>query len=168
MRKYDEDYLNIKWISKINPSNKELLTQISRDDFIRVTRIGGKYVDINKVYPELEINSEDKTLIGKRLYEEYIKMNTTNWRYLLDNDIDGEPKVLVIDSKINDVNLYEEGKYIFTVGISYDVQAPNEKEGWYAGNGVIEEDNWIRNKVHLADIEKIGENKYRIIGLYTG
>lgn len=167
MRNFDEDELNVNWISKIDSDNKEFLTQISRDDFIRVQRLGNTYVDINKVFPEIEIDSSDKTLIGRKLYEEYIKMHTTNWRFLLDNDIDEEPKVVVIDSKINDVKLYEEGKYIFTVGISYDVQAPNEKEGWYAGNGVIEEGNWIRNKFHFADIEKVGENRYRIINLYN-
>ena len=168
MRKYDEDYLNIKWISKLDTNNKEFLTQMPRQDFIRVTQVGNKYVDINKPYPELEINSEDKTIIGKKLFEEYIKMHTTNWRFLLDNDIDEEPKVVVIDSKINNVRLVKDGENIFTVDISYDVQAPNEKDGWYAGNGVIEENNWIRNKAYFIDIEKIGENQYRIISLYTG
>ncbi|WP_411170008.1 hypothetical protein ACH36K_05810 [Clostridium sp. MB05] len=168
MRKFDEDELNVNWISKIDSNNKEFSTRISRDDFIRVKRLRNTYIDINKVYPEIEIDSSDKTLIGRKLYEEYIKMHTTNWMFPLDNDIDEEPKVLVIDSKINDVKLSTDGNNIFTVDISYDVQAPNEYEGWYAGNGVIEEDNWIRNKFHFADIEKVGENRYRIINLYTG
>lgn len=32
MRKFDEDYLNVKWISKIDTYNKEFLTQILRED----------------------------------------------------------------------------------------------------------------------------------------
>ena len=139
-----------------------------RQDFIRVIQIGNKYEDINKAYPELVINSEDKALIGRKLFEEYIKMHTTDWLGSLLNDMDEEPKIVVVDSKINDVKLSIDGKNIFTVDISYDVQAPNEKYGWYAGNGVVEENNWIRDKFHFADIEKIGENKYRIINLYTG
>ncbi|MDZ5000325.1 hypothetical protein GNF79_14830, partial [Clostridium perfringens] len=132
MRKFDEDELNVNWISKIDSNNKEFSTRISRDDFIRVKRLRNTYVDINKVYPEIEIGSSDKTLIGRKLYKEYIKMHTTNWMFPLDNDIDEEPKVLVIDSKINDVKLSTDGNNIFTVDISYDVQAPNEYEGWYA------------------------------------
>ena len=167
MRKFDEDELNVNWISKTDSNNKEFLTKISRNDFIRVERLGNTYVDINKVYPEIEIDSSDKTLIGKNLYEEYIKMHTTNWRFLLNNNIKKEPEVTVLDSKVNDIKLIDDGKNVFTVNISYDIKAANEKSGWYAGTGVIEEDNWIRNKNHVADIEKVGENKYRIINLYN-
>ncbi|GAA0083947.1 hypothetical protein UT300007_03860 [Clostridium sp. CTA-7] len=167
MRKFDEDELNVNWISKIDSNNKEFLTKIARDDFIRVSRLGNTYVDINKVYPEIEIDSIDKTLIGKKLYEEYIKMHTTNWRFLLANNIKKEPEVTVLDSKVSDVSLVEEGKNVFTVSISYDIKTANENSPWLAGTGVTEEDNWIRHKIHIADIEKVGENRYRIINLYN-
>lgn len=167
MRKFDEDELNVNWISKIDSNNKEFLTKIARDDFIRVSRLENTYVDINKVYPEIEIDSSDKTLIGRKLYEEYIKMHTTNWRFLLDNNIEREPEVTVIDSKVTDVSLSEDGKNVFTVSISYDIKTANENSPWFAGTGVTEEDNWIRHKCHIADIEKVGENRYRIINLYN-
>lgn len=167
MRKFDEDELNVNWISKIDSDNKEFLTQISRDDFIRVQRLGNTYVDINKVFPEIEIDSSDKTLIGKKLYEEYIKIHTTNWRFLLANNIKKEPEVTVLDSKVSDVSLIEDGKNVFTVSISYDIKTANENSSWLAGTGVTEEDNWIRHKCHIADIEKVGENRYRIINLYN-
>lgn len=38
MRKFDGDYLNVKWISKIDSYNKEFSTQISREDFIIFTQ----------------------------------------------------------------------------------------------------------------------------------
>ena len=168
MRSFDEDELYIKWENKFaGDNNKTFLTKITRNDFIRVSQINGGYIDDNLVHPEIEINTNDKTLIGEKLYEEYIKMHSTNWFFNLRNGINKEPELSVSESKINDVSLISEGKNIFTVCISYDIKAANENSPWYAGNGVVE-GNWIINKVTFLDIEKTEENKYRIINIYTG
>ena len=168
MRSFDEDELYIKWENKFaGDNNKTFLTKITRNDFIRVSQINGGYIDDNLVHPEIEINTNDKTLIGEKLYEEYIKMHSTNWFFNLRNGINKEPELSVSESKINDVSLISEGKNIFTVCISYDIKAANENSPWYAGNGVVE-GNWIINKVTFLNIERTGENKYRIISSYTG
>lgn len=169
MRTFDEDKLIIKWKDKIvGDNNKTFLTEINRKDFIRVVKIKGGYVDSSLLYPEIEIDTNDKEIIGEKLYEEYIKMHSTNWFFNLNNGINEEPELSVSESKINFVKLISEGENIFTVDISYDIKAANEHCPWYAGNGVIEEDNWIRRKGTFLDIEKTGENKYRIISGYTG
>ncbi|MGG7143009.1 M56 family metallopeptidase [Clostridium nigeriense] len=169
IRVFDEEKILIKWEYKIaSEDNKIIVSEINRKDFIRVVKIQGGYIDISLVEPEIEIDISDKEEIGRKLYEEYIKMHSTNWFFNLSNGIDKEPELSVLESKINDVKLISEGKYIFTVDISYDIKAANEKSPWYAGNGVIEDNNWIRNKGTFLDIEKTGENKYRIISGYTG
>lgn len=166
---FDGEKILIKWKDKIsNEEDKTFITEINREDFIRVVKIQGGYIDSSLVYPEIEINTTDKEVIGKKLYEEYIKSHSTDWFFNLNNGINKEAELSVLESKINSTSLTSEGKYIFTVCISYDIKAANEKSPWYAGNGEIEEDNWIVNKVTFIDIEKTGENKYRIISGYTG
>lgn len=166
---FDGEKVLIKWKEKISSEeDKTFVTEIDRKDFIRVVKIHGGYIDSSLVYPEIEINETDKEVIGEKLYEEYIKLHSTDWFFNLNNGINKEPELSVSESKINSISLTSEGKYIFTVCISYDIKAANEKSPWYAGNGVLEEDNWIVNKVTFIDIEKTGENKYRIISGYTG
>lgn len=166
---FDGEKILIKWKDKIsNEEDKTFITEVNRKDFIRVVKTHGGYIDSGLVYPEIEINTTDKEVIGKKLYEEYIKLHSTDWFFNLNNGINKEPELSVLESKINSTSLTSEGKYIFTVCISYDIKAANEKSPWYAGNGEIEEGNWIVNKVTFIDIEKTGENKYRIINAYTG
>lgn len=166
---FDGEKILIKWKDKISSKeDKTFVTEINRNDFIRVVKTHGGYIDSGLVYPEIEINTTDKEVIGKKLYEEYIKLHSTDWFFNLNNGINKEPEISALESKINDVSLISEGKYIFTVCISYDIKSANEKSPWYAGNGEIGENNWIVNKVTFIDIEKIGENKYRIINGYTG
>lgn len=169
MKTFDKEKLLIKWENKISINdNKTFVTEINRKDFIRVTKIKGGYIDSSLVYPEIEIDTKDKEVIGRKLYEEYIKIHSTNWLFNLSNGIDKEPELSISESKINDVKLISEDKNIFTVYISYDIKAANENSPWYAGDGVIDEDNWIRKKGSFIDIERTGENKYRIINGYTG
>ncbi|MGG7057782.1 M56 family metallopeptidase [Clostridium tertium] len=169
VRAFDEEKILIKWEEKIaSEDHKTLVSEINRKDFIRVVKIQGGYIDSSLVEPEIEIDTRDKEEIGRKLYEEYIKMHSTNWLFNLNKGINEETELSVTESKINDVKLISEGKYIFTVYISYDIKAANENSPWYAGNGVIEDDNWIINKGIFLDIERTGENKYRIISGYTG
>lgn len=169
LREFDGDYINIKWSDKLVKDNeKTFLTEIKRSDFKRVVKTRNGYIDSALAYPVIETTSTDKEYIGKMIYEEYINIRSTDWFFNLNNGINKEPEPSLTDYKITSCDLHSEGENIFTVTVSYDIKTANEKSPWYAGNGVIEEDGWIRNKFNFVDIEKIGENKYRMITAYTG
>ena len=169
LREFDGDYINIKWSDKLVQGNeKTFLTEIKRSDFKRVVKTKNGYIDSSLAYPVIETTSTDKEYIGKMIYEEYINIRSTDWFFNLVNGINKDPEPTLTDYKITSCDLHSEGENIFTVAVSYNIKAANEKSPWYAGNGVIEEDRWIRNKFHFVDIEKIGENKYRMITAYTG
>ena len=36
------------------------------------------------------------------------------------------------------------------------------------GNGVEYKDNWVRDKYNIIEVEKVDDNKYKIIEIYTG
>ncbi|MGL5087828.1 MAG: hypothetical protein ACRC68_19295, partial [Clostridium sp.] len=167
---FDSDEILVKWSEK-NIEDKEFNTSIKREDVLRSAIVRDKAVgkiSTDKLYPTIETSETDKAIIGRELYKKYIEMHKTNWFFNLLNGVKAEPLITVLDSKINKVDLEKEGKNVFTVSISYDVKAFDENLGWYAGNGGIGEDNWIIDKFCFVDIEKIGENKYRIISSYTG
>ena len=169
LREFDGEYVNIKWSDKLaEGNNKTFLTEIRRSDFKRVTHIRGGYIDAALVHPVIETTSKDKAYIGKMIYEEYINIQSTDWIFNLVNGINKEPEPSLTDYKITRCDLHSEGENIFTVTVSYDIKTANENSPWYAGNGVISEDGWIKDKFHFVDIEKIGENKYRMITAYTG
>lgn len=165
MRSFDYEILYVNWDDKII-KDKIIKTKIARDEFIRVVKIKNGYIDASKVYPEIEIDTDDKTLIGKKLFEEYIKIHTTNWLFNLNNDLRKKAEITVADSKVYDVILSEDGKNIFTVSISYDIKLAKEGKGWIAGTGVIDGD-WIREKCNMVDIEKTDKNRYRIVSIYN-
>lgn len=168
LREFDGDYINIKWSDKLVQGNeKTFLTEIKRSNFKRVVKTKNGYIDSSLAYPVIETTFTDKEYIGKMIYEEYINIRSTDWFFNLVNGINKEPEPSLTDYRITDCKLYSEGKNIFTLGISYDIKA-TEKSSWNAGNGVDGDDGWIINKFNFVDIEKIGENKYRMINAYTG
>lgn len=168
LREFDGDYINIKWSDKLVQGNeKTFLTEIKRSNFKRVVKTKNGYIDSSLAYPVIETTFTDKEYIGKMIYEEYINIRSTDWFFNLVNGINKDPEPSLTDYRITDCKLYSEGKNIFTVGISYDIKA-TEKSSWNAGNGVYGDDGWIINKFNFVDIEKIGENKYRMITAYTG
>lgn len=168
LREFDGDYINIKWSDKLVQGNeKTFLTEIKRSNFKRVVKTKNGYIDSSLAYPVIETTSTDKEYIGKMIYEEYINIRSTDCFFNLVNGINKDSEPSLTDYRITDCKLYSEGKNIFTVGISYDIKA-TEKSSWNAGNGVYGDDGWIINKFNFVDIEKIGENKYRMITAYTG
>lgn len=168
LREFDGDYINIKWSDKLVQGNdKTFLTQISRNDFKRVVKTKSGYIDSDLFYPVIETTSTDKVYIGQKLYEEYIKMRSTDLLSNLDNGINKEVESSLVEYRIISCDLHSEGKNIFTVTVAYDIK-PNESGFGLAGNGVDGGDGWIINKLSFVDVEKIGENKYRMITAYTG
>lgn len=163
------------WEISISISGEENYDISFIDKYMRINGIEYKvsnekdgYIDASRVYPEIEIeiDTDDKTLIAKKLFEEYIKIHTTNWLFNLNNDLRKEAEITVADSKVYDAILSEDGKNIFTVSISYDIKLAKEGKGWIAGTGVIDGD-WMREKCNMVDIEKIGKNIYRIVSIYN-
>lgn len=168
LREFDGDYINIKWSDKLVQGNeKTFLTQISRNDFKRVVKTKSGYIDSDLFYPVIETTSTDKVYIGQKLYEEYIKMRSTDLLSNLDNGINKDVKPSLVEYRIISCDLHSEGKNIFTVTVAYDIK-PNESGFGLAGNGVDGGGGWIINKFSFVDVEKIGENKYRMVTSYTG
>ena len=168
LREFDGDYINIKWSDKlVQGTEKIFLTQIARNDFKRVVKTKSGYIDSDLFYPVIETTSTDKVYIGQKLYEEYIKMRSTDLLSELDNGINKEVEPSLVEYRIISCDLHSEGKNIFTVTVAYDIK-PNESGFGLAGNGVDGDDGWIIDKFSFVDVEKIGENKYRMITAYTG
>ncbi|MBS5939737.1 M56 family metallopeptidase [Clostridium sp.] len=168
LREFDGDYINIKWSDKlIQGTEKIFLTQISRNDFKRVVKTKAGYIDSDLFYPVIETTSTDKVYIGQKLYEEYIKMSSTDLLSDLDNGINKDMERSLVEYRIISCDLHSEGNNIFTVTVAYDIK-PNESGFGLVGNGVDGDDGWIIDKFSFVDVEKIGENKYRMITAYTG
>lgn len=167
---FDSDEILVKWSDKHN-KDKEFNTSIKREDVIRTQSVRGQEfskISSDKVYPTIETSETNKVEIGREVYKKYLEIHSTDWFFNLQNGIMAKSSTVLLESKINSVDLSKEGKNIFTVAISYDVHAADESSPWFAGNGEIGVGNWIRNKFCFVDIEKIGENKYRMISSYTG
>lgn len=165
---FDEEEIYILWEHKYRENNKEFQINISRDDFIRLYKIKDSYINLNLRYKEIVFENDNKIEIAKKLFEEYLNDNKTNWFFNLVNGIDEESTDTFSDFKINDITLIEDGENLFKVGISYDIKPLGEEVSiWDAGNGE-REGEWIRKKYNFFDIEKIKGNTYRIINGYTG
>lgn len=165
---FDEEEIYILWEHKYQENNKEFQINISRDDFVRLYKIKDFYINLNLRYKEIVFENDNKIEIAKKLFEEYLNDNKTDWFFNLVNGINEESKDTFSDFKINDITLIEDGENLFKVGISYDIKPLGEEVSiWDAGNGE-REGEWIRKKYNFFDIEKIKGNTYRIINGYTG
>lgn len=165
---FDEEEIYTLWEHKYRENNKGFQINISRDDFIRLYKVKDSYINLNLTYKEIIFENDNKIEIAKRLFEEYLNDNKTDWFFNLVNGINEEPKDTFSDFKINDITLIEDGDNLFKVGISYDIKPLGEEVSIFdAGNGE-REGEWIRKKYNFFDIEKIKGNTYRIINGYTG
>lgn len=114
-----------------------------------------------------DISKEQKIKIARELFDEYINENKTDWKIVEAQKLSRKPVVCLTDYKINNVNFIKEEENKFTVNIKYDVQYTNESNFWVAGNGELCDNNWIKNKSNIVDIEKRGD-KYVIANMITG
>lgn len=116
--------------------------------------------------PIVEVkNEDDKIEIARVVFEEYLKLTYEN--YLNDEN---ERINILKNYKINDINILENSNSEgYRIEVTYDLQAI---DGYITvfeiGNGVIKEDNWVKEKYQIIDIKKIGEYKYTISDMYTG
>ena len=110
-------------------------------------------------------NSIDKVEIGKLLFEEYLRDTYENF----END-EGDIVNILNDYEIIDAKLENsESEYVFKVAINYELQSiDGYSTVFITGNGVEYKDNWVRDKYNIIEVEKVDDNKYKIIGIYTG
>ena len=114
-----------------------------------------------------DISEEEKVKIAKDLFDEYINNNRTDWSGSKHQKDPEQPVVAMTDYKINSVKFLSEDKNKFIVCIVYDIKYTDESNWWVAGNGDLEDDNWVRNKMNFVDIEKYLDH-YIITNIYTG
>ena len=110
-------------------------------------------------------NSIDKVEIGKLLFEEYLRDTYENF----END-EGDIVNILNDYEIIDAKLENsESEYVFKVAINYELQSiDGYSTVFITGNGVEYKDNWVRDKYNIIEVEKVDDNKYKIIEIYTG
>ena len=110
-------------------------------------------------------NSIDKVEIGKLLFEEYLRDTYENF----ENE-EGDIVNILNDYEIIDAKLENsESEYVFKVAINYELQSiDGYSTVFITGNGVEYKDNWVRDKYNIIEVEKVDDNKYKIIGIYTG
>lgn len=135
---------------------------------IFILGIGAIFVDkqINKDKSSYtETNLTDKVEIGKLLFEDHLKNTFENFK----ND-EGKTVNILKDYKIIDAKLQDsESEDTFKIAIDYELQSiDGYSTVFITGNGVEYEDNWVRDKFNIIEVKKVGDNKYEIIGIYTG
>lgn len=113
-----------------------------------------------------DISEDKKVNIAKELFDEYINQNRTDWKLVKDQNLDRNPVLSLTDYKLNDIKFIRNNDDGFTAEIDYDIQYTTESNQWLAGNGILDNDNWIKHKSNLIDIKKAGE-RYIITNIYT-
>lgn len=110
-------------------------------------------------------NSIDKVEIGKLLFEEYLRDTYENF----ENE-EGDIVNILNDYEIIDAKLENsESEDVFKVAINYELQSiDGYSTVFITGNGVEYKDNWVRDKYNIIEVEKVDDNKYKIIEIYTG
>ena len=121
--------------------------------------------DTNSSY--LQKYNEDQ-LIEKsvQLFTEYIENNSTDWKKVQYENLDRDPMKTLENFKIINTKLTNFTEDNYTVKITYDVKVTDENNMWFAGNGLKDEDNWIRNKINYLNIEN-DNGEYVIKNIFT-
>lgn len=116
----------------------------------------------------VDIDDDAKIKIATKLFEEYIHINETNWKYNLERSIADKNKLTFEDFKVKNVLVVSTDKNKFTVDITYDIKKSEDScsDIWNAGTGKDGEGNWILDKNNLVDIIKY-EDKYYLQSVYN-
>lgn len=116
----------------------------------------------------IDIGDETKIKIATKLFQEYIHINETNWKYNQERYIKDSNKLTFEDFKIKNVSVVSTDKNKFTVDIIYDIKKSvgSCSNIWNAGTGIDGNDNWILDKSNLVDIIKY-QDKYYIESVYN-
>lgn len=121
--------------------------------------------DSKAVVTMLDENS--KIDVSRNLFEQYINDNKTAIAGIdLNGVLNNEVVETLTDYKINDIRVTKSEEDKFIVNISYDIQFTEESNKWIAGNGKVNENNWIRNKSNYVEIVKENDD-YKINKIHT-
>ena len=138
---------------------------IEKSSINLVKAYGDTTNDSKAVVTLLDENS--KIDVSRNLCEQYIKDNKTAVAGIdLNGVLNNEVVETLTDYKINDIRVTQSEEDKFIVNISYDIQFTEESNKWIAGNGKVNENNWIRNKSNYVEIIKENDT-YKINRIYT-
>lgn len=138
---------------------------IEKSSINLVKAYGDTTNDSKAVVTLLDENS--KIDVSRNLFEQYIKDNKTAVAGIdLNGVLNNEVVETLTDYKINDIRVTQSEEDKFIVNISYDIQFTEESNKWIAGNGKVNENNWIRNKSNYVEIIKENDT-YKINRIYT-
>ena len=121
---------------------------------------------ISEWYSIKNVSEDEKEKIARKLFEEYINENSTDWKEVENDKLDREPLPTFTDYKIDNVSLQKEEGNMFTAEVLYDIQYTKNGTQWLACDGELADDNWIKNKGFYIDIARYND-KYVITNMYT-
>jgi len=107
-----------------------------------------------------DVDVDRKEEIARELFDKYLAGISTK------KERDNTVKLLT-DYKINKVYFVEGDDNKYTVDIRYDIQFTEEGEKYKAGDGMLEDNNWIIDKSNMVDIGVNGD-AYFIEKIYQG
>lgn len=157
---------------------KKVLILISSLSLLLISNIfiGKSSINLVKAYADTTNDSKaviklldenSKIDVSRNLFEQYIKDNKTAVAGIdLNGILNNEVVETLTDYKINDIRVVQSEEDKFIVNISYDIQFTEESNKWIAGNGKVNENNWIRNKSNYVEIIKENDT-YKINRIYT-
>ncbi|WP_042273222.1 DUF4825 domain-containing protein [[Clostridium] dakarense] len=112
----------------------------------------------------IETSETDKTEIAKTLFEALLIYDYGNIKVE-----SGEYINILKNYKIKNVTFKSDlDNGDFRVSMNYDIQSVDGYVDYFTtGNGIKSSDNWIKDKFVIVDIEKIGENQYKLAAQNT-
>lgn len=131
----------------------------------RYDEIGDGNLKLGNYTTIIETTETDKKEIAKTLFEDFLVYNYGSVRTESKEYIN-----ILKDFKIKNTTFESDlDNGDFRVSMNYDLQsADGYVEYFTTGNGVKSSDNWVKDKFVIVDIEKIGENQYKLAAQYTG
>ncbi|MGX4599404.1 DUF4825 domain-containing protein [Faecalimicrobium sp. JNUCC 81] len=137
---------------------KDLLSKESYDN------IGEGRLKIGNHTSVIETSETDKKKIAKKLFEILLAYDYGNIKVE-----SGEYINILKNYKVKNVTFksgLENGD--FRVSMNYDIQSVDGYVDYFTtGNGIKSSDNWVKDKFVIVDIEKIGENQYKLAAQNT-
>lgn len=137
---------------------KDVLSKESYDN------VGEGSLKIGNHTTIIETSETDKKKIAKTLFEALLAYDYGNIKVE-----SGEYINILKNYNIKNVTFESDlDNEDFRVSMNYDLQSVDGYVEYFrTGNGVKSSDNWVKDKFVIVEIEKIGENQYKLAAQYT-
>lgn len=137
---------------------KDILSKESYDN------IGEGRLKIGNHTSVIETSETDKKKIAKKLFEILLAYDYGNIKVE-----SGEYINILKNYKVKNVTFKSDlDNGDFRVSMNYDIQSVDGYVDYFTtGNGIKSSDNWVKDKFVIVDIEKIGENQYKLAAQNT-